>query len=187
MTIGTTQTEPARLLTLILAGSGLVTRYAYTRLVGNSSGDEDRDPPSSPQSSQHRSTDPVREFFESLNEADADRLTRCLHPDFELVVPQRPARGFRGREREVSNMQGFFDTYPDFCVRVLRRVDAANEVWTESEATATGLEMAAVIIWTIDDVTGTLAGGRYYSDTVQHDAEGMEDFIRSLGVEPRDD
>lgn len=79
-------------------------------------------------------------------------------------------------------MRSLFESYGDLSVRVLRRADAGNEVWTETEATATGLEMAAVIIWTIDQATGTLVGGRYYSEAVQHDAPPMEEFIRTLGA-----
>lgn len=97
-----------------------------------------------------------------------------------MIVPLQPGRGFKGREQEVRNMAALFEAYGDLTVRVLRRAETDNEVWTETVATATGLEIAAVIIWTVDESTGTLLRGRYYSDVVQHEAPPMEDFINGL-------
>lgn len=64
---------------------------------------------------------PVDRFFRALNVHDVDELRDCLHPDFEMVVPQKPARGFAGRDQELANMRLLFDRYPDFAVTVLRR------------------------------------------------------------------
>lgn len=124
--------------------------------------------------------DPVDRFNRALNEADMDMLEGCLHPDFEMVVPQRPARGFRGRDQELANMKLLFDTYPDFAVTVLRRASDGDEIWTESVATATGLEMAAVVIWTVDRATDSITSGRYYSEPVQREAAGIDDFMRDI-------
>jgi ketosteroid isomerase-like protein len=120
-------------------------------------------------------------FFRALSDHDVEGLRACLHPDFEMVVPQRPARGFRGREQEISNMLFLFDAYPDFSVTVLRTAVSGNEVWTETTAQARGLEMAAVVIWTIHPGSGTIAGGRYYSEPVQRDAPEINEFMRSIG------
>ena len=125
--------------------------------------------------------DPVDGFFTALHEHDAESLRACLHPDFEMVVPQRPARGFKGREQEIRNMLFLFDTYPDFSVTVLRKAVNGNEVWTETTAAATGLEMAAVVIWTVDPASGTIIRGRYYSETVQRGAPDIGEFMRSIG------
>ena len=125
--------------------------------------------------------DPVDRFFTALRCHDAEGLRACLHPDFEMVVPQRPARGFKGREQEISNMLFLFNTYPDFSVTVLRKAVNGNEVWTETTAQATGLEMAAVVIWTVDPASGTIVRGRYYSEAVQRDAAEIGEFIRSIG------
>ena len=126
--------------------------------------------------------DPVDRFFVALNEHDVDGLTSCLDPDFEMVVPQRPARGFRGRDQEVDNMRFLFDRFPDFSVTVLRRAANGSEVWTETVALATGLEVAAVVIWTVDSVSQTITGGRYYSEPVERDAPEIDEFIRSIGA-----
>jgi ketosteroid isomerase-like protein len=129
--------------------------------------------------------DPVDRFFRALSDHDVEGLRACLHPDFEMVVPQQPSRGFKGSEQEISNMLFLFDTYPDFSVTVLRQAVSGNEVWTETTAQATGLEMAAVVIWTIDPRSGTIFCGRYYSEPVQQDAPGINEFMRSIGHDGR--
>jgi ketosteroid isomerase-like protein len=96
---------------------------------------------------------PVDRFFRALNVHDVDELRDCLHPDFEMVVPQKP---------------------------VLRRAGDGHEVWTETVATATGLEMAAVVIWTADHARGVLVRGRYYSEPVQRDAPVIGEFMHGL-------
>jgi ketosteroid isomerase-like protein len=123
---------------------------------------------------------PVERFFHALNAHDVDELRGCLHPDFEMVVPQRPARGFAGRDQEIANMRLLFDRYPDFAVTVLRSARDGGEVWTETVATATGLEMAAVVIWTADAAGAVLVRGRYYSEQVQHDAPVIGEFMHGL-------
>jgi ketosteroid isomerase-like protein len=123
---------------------------------------------------------PVAQFFRALNDHDLQLLHDCVHPDFEMVVPQKPARGFVGRDQEVANMKSLFDTYPDFAVTVLRSAVNGDEAWTETTATATGLEMAAVVIWTVDAATDTLLCGRYYSEPVQRDAPAIDAFMRDL-------
>jgi ketosteroid isomerase-like protein len=125
---------------------------------------------------------PADEFFSALNGHDVDRLRACLHPDFEMVVPQKPARGFVGCDQEIANMRLLFDTYPDFAVTVLRTAVDGDDVWTETVATATDLEMAAVVIWTIDRDNDVLVRGRYYSEPVQRDAPVIDEFMRDLAT-----
>jgi ketosteroid isomerase-like protein len=125
--------------------------------------------------------EPVERFFRACNEADVEALEACVHPDFEMVVPQRPSRNFTGRRREVDNLKFLFDTYPDLSISVLRRAVEGYEVWTETHAAATGLEMAAVVIWSVDEETGTLRRARYYSEPVETDGPAIDEFIRGLG------
>lgn len=120
-------------------------------------------------------------FVAAINAHDADAVEACFHPDFEMVVPQKPARGFKGRDQEVKNMRFLFDTHPDFRVELLRKSVSGNEIWTETRGTATDLEMAVVTIWEIDAATGKIIRGRYYSDRVEHDAPPIDEFMESLG------
>ncbi len=123
-------------------------------------------------------------FLAATNAHDADGVERCFHPDFEMIVPQKPARGFKGRDQEVANMRFLFETYPDFEVTLLRKAVSGNHIWTESHATASGLEMAAVTIWEIDEESGTIVRGRYYSEPVQQDAPRIDEFMHNLGQPP---
>ena len=128
--------------------------------------------------------DPADRFIAALNARDLDALAECLHPDFEMVVPQKPNRGFRGRDQELANMQYLFETCPDMTVSLLRKCVGGDEIWTETTATGTNLDVAACVIWRIDPATDTLRSGRHYADAVQHDALGIDDYMRSL---PADD
>lgn len=120
-------------------------------------------------------------FIDALNRKDIAAVEACVHPEFEMIVPQRPARGFRGREQELKNMRYMFETYPDLSVTLLRKARVGNEVWTETTARGVDINMAAVVIWTIDDETDTLLGGRFYSEPVQGDAPGIDRFMQSIG------
>lgn len=52
---------------------------------------------------------------------------------------------------------------------------------TETTAAATGMEMAAVVIWTVDPAGTTIFSGRYYSEAVRREGPGITGFIRGLG------
>jgi ketosteroid isomerase-like protein len=124
----------------------------------------------------------VDSFNSALNAHDLDQLEACLLPDFEMIVPQKPGRGFRGRDQEIRNMRQLFEAYPDFRVTVLRQAVNGIEVWTETTAHARGLEMAAIVIWMIEPETGLIAGGRYYSERVEPAAPPIDDFISDLAT-----
>lgn len=127
---------------------------------------------------------PVAQFFRALDDRDIDALRGCLAAEFEMVVPQRPARGFVGREQELANLALLFETYADFAVTVLRAAVTEDEVWTETVGTATGTQVAAVIIWTMDPDRQLIVRGRFYSEPVQQDAADIEEFMRGLTAGP---
>jgi ketosteroid isomerase-like protein len=137
-----------------------------------------------PDSDTEATGDATDAFLAALNAHDVQAVEGCFHPDFEMIVPQRPARGFKGREQEVENMRFLFENYPDFHVTSLRKALVGNEIWTENQTTATGLEMAAVTIWQLDEATGQILRGRFYSEPVQHDAPQIDAFMHSLGQPP---
>jgi len=122
----------------------------------------------------------VERFVEAANRGDIDALSACCHPDFEMVVPQHPARGFRGRDQELKNMAHLMTTYPDGRLDVLRMVEAGNEVWIESTYRADGLDMAAAVIFEIDPQTDTIRSGRYYSEQVDRQGPAIDEWIQSL-------
>jgi ketosteroid isomerase-like protein len=116
-----------------------------------------------------------------MNRGDIDAVTAAFHPDFEMIVPQHPARGFKGRDQEVKNMQYLLTNYPDLRIEVERMVESGSEVWVENHLTATGLEMAAVVIFEIDAETDTIRGGRFYSESVDREGPEIDEWMRNLG------
>lgn len=123
---------------------------------------------------------PVERFTEATNQHDIEKLRDALHPDFEMIVPQHPARGFKGIEQEIKNMTYLFETHPDCRVETLRMVDAGDEVWVENHLTAAGLEMAAVVVFGIDQETDTIRWGRYYSDPVDREGPGADEWMKEM-------
>jgi len=128
--------------------------------------------------------DVAERFFAACQSRDFDELKDVLHADFEMIVPQKPGRGFKGRAQEIANLTYLFDACPDLSMTVLRKAVHGNEIWTEISATGTGLEMAAVIIWEVDGATDTITRGRYYSEPVDHSAPDINEFLRDIGRPP---
>jgi ketosteroid isomerase-like protein len=128
--------------------------------------------------------DAADRFFAACGNRDFDELNHVLHADFEMIVPQKPARGFKGRAQEIANLTYLFDTHPDLSIAVLRKAVNGNEIWTEMSARGTGLEMAAIIIWEVDAATDTIIGGRYYSEPVDRNAPDINEFLRGMGRPP---
>src|SRR5262245_32464687 len=129
--------------------------------------------------------DPVDRFFDAMNRKDMVAFAATIHPEFEMIVPQKPARGFKGKAQEVENIASLCANYKDLVMTVLRKVRSGNEIWTEAMLNATNLEMAAVTIWTIDPETDTILAGRYYSEPVQREAADINKFMASLGAPTR--
>ncbi|MBO0727754.1 MAG: nuclear transport factor 2 family protein [Acidimicrobiaceae bacterium] len=127
---------------------------------------------------------PVLRFIEATNRHDLDGIEAAVHPDFEMIVPQHPIRGFKGREQELRNMEHLITTHPDCHIEVLRMVETESEVWIENHLTASNLEMAAAVIFGIDQETDTILWGRYYSDPVERGGPGADEWLRQLDSTP---
>ncbi len=97
--------------------------------------------------------DAVDRFNLALQTRDLGLLESVLHPDFEMIVPQRPSRGFVGRDQEVENIRGLLGSCADLEVDVLRKVVDGDEVWVETRAAGTGVEVATVVIWELEPGT----------------------------------
>jgi ketosteroid isomerase-like protein len=116
-----------------------------------------------------------------MNRGDIDAVAAAYHPDFEMIVPQHPSRGFTGRDQEVKNMEHLMAEYPEGRIEVLRMVESPSEVWVENTLTANGLEMAAVVIYEIDPETDTIRRGRFYSDVVDTGGPEINEWLHGLG------
>ena len=122
----------------------------------------------------------VLRFVEAVNNGDIDELAACIHPDFEMVVPQHPARGFRGKDQEVRNMRYLMTKYPEGRIEVQRMAETSSEVWIENTYVSSELEMAAVVIFEIDQETDTVRSGRYYSEPVDRGGPAIDEWMEGL-------
>jgi ketosteroid isomerase-like protein len=122
-------------------------------------------------------------FVDAVNRGDIDAVEAAFHPDFEMIVPQHPARGFRGRDQEVKNMRHLMTTHPEGRIEVKRMVATPTEVWIQNSMRADGLRMEAAVIFEIDQETDTIRLGHYYSDEVDDDSPEIDEWMQGLGTD----
>jgi ketosteroid isomerase-like protein len=122
----------------------------------------------------------VLRFVDAVNRGDVDGVEAAFHADFEMIVPQHPARGFKGRDQEVRNMRGLMTDHPDGRIEVRRIVEHGSEIWVQNRYTSAGLEMEAVVIYEIDPVSDTILVGHYYSEKVDRDSPEINAWMEAL-------
>lgn len=122
----------------------------------------------------------VLRFIDAVNRGDVEGVEAAFHPDFEMIIPQHPARGFKGRDQEVTNMRVLMTTHPEGRIEVRRVVQSGNEVWVQNRYTSDALEIEAVVIYEIDPVTDTILVGHYYSEEVDRGGPEINAWIRAL-------
>jgi ketosteroid isomerase-like protein len=125
---------------------------------------------------------PVLRFVDAVNRGDVDGVAEAFHPDFVMIVPQHPRRGFRGRDQEVKNMRFLMEKHPEGRMEVHRMIESGDEVWVASNFVADGLHMEALVIFEIDRETDTIAVGHYYSEEVDEQSPEIDDWIEGLGT-----
>lgn len=124
---------------------------------------------------------PALRFIDATNRGDIAGIEAAFHPDFEMLVPQHPDRGFKGRDQEVRNMRYLLETHPDAQIEIRRWTQNGNEVWVQNSLRAAGLEMEAVVIFEIDPSTDTILVGHYYSEEVDRGSQEINSWMESLG------
>lgn len=122
----------------------------------------------------------VERFVDAVNRGDLSGVEAAFHPDFEMIVPQHPARGFRGRDQEVENMRRLMTNHPDARIRIHRMVVQGAEVWVQNTFEGKGIEMAAAVIYEIDPGTDTIIAGHYYSEPVDRGDQEINSWIDGL-------
>ena len=123
---------------------------------------------------------PVLRFVEAVNRGDIAGVESSFHPDFEMIVPQHPARGFKGRGQEVKNIDYLMSQHPEGRIEILRMVETSSEVWVENAFRSDGLQIAAVVIFEIDQDADTIRRGRFYSEPVDRGGPAIDEWMRSL-------
>lgn len=124
----------------------------------------------------------VERFVEAVNRGDVEGIAAVFHPEFEMVVPQRPARGFVGRDQEVRNMAHLIESHPDGRIEICRMVETRGEIWVQNSYRADGLHIEAVVIYEVDPATGTIRRGHYYSEQVDTGGPAIDEWIHRLGT-----
>jgi ketosteroid isomerase-like protein len=122
----------------------------------------------------------VLRFVDAVNRGDVAGVEAAFHADFEMIVPQHPARGFKGRDQEVKNMRLLMTSHPEGRIEVRRIVEDGNEIWVQNRYTAAGLEMEAVVIYEIDPATDTILAGHYYSEKVDRGGQEISAWMKAL-------
>jgi ketosteroid isomerase-like protein len=122
----------------------------------------------------------VLRFVDAANRGDVAGVEAALHADFEMIVPQHPARGFKGRDQEVRNMRYLMAAHPEGRIEVRRIVERGNEVWVQNRYTSDGLEMEAVVIYEIDPATDTIRTGHYYAEKVDRGGPEINAWMEAL-------
>ncbi|SDB97304.1 SnoaL-like domain-containing protein [Raineyella antarctica] len=124
------------------------------------------------------------------NAHDIDGLVGCFAPDYELVMPNHPARDFTGTEQVRRNWTMFFTQIPDITTsitRVCHDAGTPDEWWTEWEMRGTRSDgtthlMRGVMIFTVGpEASDLIRANRFYVEPTESPA-GMDndEYVGSL-------
>ncbi len=111
------------------------------------------------------------------NAHDIDAFVALFAPDYDSAQPAHPDRAFVGNEQVRKNWSEIFAGVPDFRAELLTASADGDTLWTEWRWTATGLEMAGVIVFGVRD--GLIAWARLYIEPVEQ-GDGIEAAVREL-------
>jgi hypothetical protein len=102
---------------------------------------------------------PVEKFVDAVNTGDLDGVAAVFHPDFE--VRRATGGGFKGRDREVENMQAFMTNFPEGRIKILNMLETPSEVWVNNRFITNDVEMGSVVIFGVDAATETIRRMEY--------------------------
>lgn len=119
----------------------------------------------------------IERIQEALNRHDLEAFLECFDPNYRSEQPAHPNRGFGGKEQVRKNWSGMFESFPDFDAQLLRYVDDGGVVWSEWHWTATGLNMAGVIIFGMEEER--IVWGRLYVEPVEENGQDIDEAMRT--------
>lgn len=120
----------------------------------------------------------IKRMQDALNRHDLEAFLECFEANYRSEQPVHPNRGFGGKEQVQKNWAGMFQSFPDFEAQVLRHTADGGVVWSEWRWTATGLDMAGVIIMGVKEER--IAWARLYMETVEEDGQDIDEAMRSI-------
>ena len=120
----------------------------------------------------------IERMREALNRHDLEAFLGCFDPNYRSEQPAHPNRGFGGKEQVRKNWSGMFESFPDFEAQLLRHTAEGGVVWSEWHWSATGLNMAGVTIFGVEE--DRIAWGRLYVEQVEEDGEDIDEAMRTI-------
>ena len=120
----------------------------------------------------------IERMREALNRHDLEAFLGCFDPNYRSEQPAHPNRGFGGKEQVRKNWSAMFDSFPDFEAQLLRHTADGEVLWSEWHWTATGLNMAGVIIFGVEE--DRIVWGRLYVEQVEEDGQDIDEAMRTI-------
>ncbi|MBA3425438.1 MAG: nuclear transport factor 2 family protein [Rubrobacter sp.] len=120
----------------------------------------------------------VERMHGALNRHDLEAFLECFDQDYGSEQPIHPNRGFGGKEQVRKNWSAIFESFPDFEADLLRHASDGGTVWSEWHWTATGLNMAGVILMGVDE--DRIVWGRLYMEPVEEGGEDIDEAVQRM-------
>jgi ketosteroid isomerase-like protein len=115
---------------------------------------------------------------EAMNRHDPEAMLECFDPDYSSEQPAHPNRGFGGKDQVHKNWSNMFESFPDFRAEVLRHTSEGDTSWSEWHWSATGMQMAGVIVMGIKD--DRISWARLYMEPVEEAGQDIDEAMRTI-------
>jgi ketosteroid isomerase-like protein len=120
----------------------------------------------------------VERLREAMNGHDPDAMLECFDSDYRSEQPAHPNRGFGGKDQVHKNWSNMFESFPDFKAEVLRQSTEGDTSWSEWHWSATGMQMAGVIVMGIKD--DRISWARLYMEPVEEAGQDIDEAMRTI-------
>lgn len=120
----------------------------------------------------------IERLREALNSHDPEAMLECFDPDYRSEQPAHPNRGFGGKDQVYKNWSGMFQSFPDFKAEMLSQSTTGDTSWSEWHWSATGMQMAGVIVMGIND--DRIAWARLYMEPVEVAGQDIDEAVRTI-------
>lgn len=120
----------------------------------------------------------IERLHDALNRHDLEAFLGCFDQGYRSEQPAHPNRGFGGKDQVRKNWSAIFESFPDFRAELLRHTSDGATLWSEWHWTATGLNMAGVLLFGVEE--DRIVWGRLYVEPVEEDGENIDDAMRRM-------
>ncbi len=120
----------------------------------------------------------IERMREALYRHDLEAFLGCFDSKYRSEQPAYPSRGFGGKEQVRKNWSTMFERFPDFQAQLIRHTADGAIVWSVWHWTATGLNMAGVTIFGVED--DRKVWGRLYVEQVEEDGQDIDKAMRTI-------